>query len=185
MKLVFKRASDCAVTGLETLETGEEGHQASTVGKLVFVLKNLDQVHPLTVAVGSTALGILVAYRSVKPLIAKRFAWIRLVPEILFVVMGATALSAYFNWHERGLDVLGFVSPAHVKLRSPINHKNWKYFSETLPTAVVMSALGFVDSVLAAKENASKYNYHLSPNRELVALGVCNTGAAIVSGTIP
>lgn len=136
-------------------------------------------------AVGSTALGILIAYRAIKPVIAKRFPSIRLVPEILLVVMGATALSSYFKWHERGLDVLGNVSAAHVKLHFPMNHKNWKYFSATLPTSVVMSALGFVDSVLAAKENASKYNYHLSPNRELVALGVSNTGAAFVSGTIP
>jgi MFS superfamily sulfate permease-like transporter len=34
-----------------------------------------------------------------------------------------------------------------------------------------MAVVGFVDSIVAAKENASKFGYPVSPNRELVALG--------------
>lgn len=40
-----------------------------------------------------------------------------------------------------------------------------------LPTAFVSSVVGVVDSIVAARENAAKYGYAVSPNRELVALG--------------
>lgn len=40
-----------------------------------------------------------------------------------------------------------------------------------LPTAFVSAVVGVVDSIVAARENASMYGYDVSPNRELVALG--------------
>lgn len=40
-----------------------------------------------------------------------------------------------------------------------------------LPTAFVSAVVGVVDSIVAARENAAKYGYDVSPNRELVALG--------------
>ena len=39
------------------------------------------------------------------------------------------------------------------------------------PTAFVCAVVGIVDSIVAARENGSKYGYAVSPNRELVALG--------------
>lgn len=36
---------------------------------------------------------------------------------------------------------------------------------------LLFSNRGYVDSVVAAKENSAKYGYMISPNRELVALG--------------
>lgn len=172
------------VLGLEDLQDQLLTGDTSTPAKLVFILRHLGQAHMLTLTIGLTSLCGLVLYRSVRPLIAKRFPWIRLVPEILLVVITATVLSSHFQWHEKGLDVLGFVSPSHIKMRFPI-HKNWRYFGSTLPTSCLISALGYVDSVLAAKENSSRFNYTLSPNRELVALGSSNVAASFVSGTIP
>lgn len=32
--------------------------------------------------------------------------------------------------------------------------------------------MGYVDSIVAAKQNASQFNYAISPNRELTALGI-------------
>lgn len=173
------------VTGLSRLEKHHGPAAPSSLQKLLFVIENVEHTHLLTLAVGMSAVGMLLLYRSFKPLLAKRFPWVRLVPEILFVVIGATALSSHYQWNKRGLDVLGYVSPKHVQVTFPIHRDNWKYFDDTLPSAVVMSALGYIDSVLAGKENSSKYNYHLSPNRELVALGSSNIAASCVSGTIP
>lgn len=44
-------------------------------------------------------------------------------------------------------------------------------FLVQLSTSAVIAIIGFVDSIVAAKENAGKYAYNISPNRELVALG--------------
>jgi MFS superfamily sulfate permease-like transporter len=55
------------------------------------------------------------------------------------------------------------------------------------PTAFVMAVVGVVDSMVAARENATKYGYPVSPNRELVALGASNLVASLVTatGTLP
>lgn len=50
-----------------------------------------------------------------------------------------------------------------------------------------MAVVGVVDSMVAARENATKYGYPVSPNRELVALGASNLAASLVTatGTLP
>jgi MFS superfamily sulfate permease-like transporter len=40
-----------------------------------------------------------------------------------------------------------------------------------------------VDSVVAAKENAARFGYAISPNRELVALGAANVVASLTTGS--
>jgi len=39
---------------------------------------------------------------------------------------------------------------------------------------VIVSIVGFIEHIIVAKLYASKHNYHISPNRELVALGFAN-----------
>jgi MFS superfamily sulfate permease-like transporter len=51
------------------------------------------------------------------------------------------------------------------------------------PTAFVSAVVGIVDSAVAARENGSKYGYAVSPNRELVALGMSNLSASLMSVT--
>lgn len=46
------------------------------------------------------------------------------------------------------------------------------------------SVIGFLDSIVSAKQNAARYQYTISPNRELVALGVANIAASFVPGTL-
>lgn len=65
----------------------------------------------------------------------------------------------------------------------PINSRTLKYFNDTFPTAFVMAVVGVVDSMIAARENATKYGYPVSPNRELVALGTGNLASSFVVGT--
>ena len=43
--------------------------------------------------------------------------------------------------------------------------------SYQFPTAFVMAIIGIVDSIVAARENGSKYGYAVSANRDLVAMG--------------
>ena len=49
----------------------------------------------------------------------------------------------------------------------------------------MISVAGFLDSIVSAKQNAAKYGYSVSPNRELVALGAGNIAASFVPGTLP
>ena len=45
--------------------------------------------------------------------------------------------------------------------------------------------VGFLDSIVAAKQNAGLYGYSISPNRELVALGAGNFVGSFIPGTLP
>ena len=49
----------------------------------------------------------------------------------------------------------------------------------------LISVVGFLDSIVAAKQNAGRFGYSISPNRELVALGAGNIVGAFVPGTLP
>lgn len=48
-----------------------------------------------------------------------------------------------------------------------------------------MAVAGYIDSVVAAKQNAARFGYSISPNRELVALGAGNLLASFLPGLPP
>jgi len=49
----------------------------------------------------------------------------------------------------------------------------------------LISVAGFLDSIVAAKQNGAKYGHPISPNRELVALGAANMVGSFFPGTLP
>jgi MFS superfamily sulfate permease-like transporter len=49
----------------------------------------------------------------------------------------------------------------------------------------LISVVGFLDSIAAAKQNGARFGYSISPNRELVALGVGNLVGSFIPGTLP
>lgn len=50
-----------------------------------------------------------------------------------------------------------------------------------------MAIVGIVDSIVAARENGSKFGYAVSANRDLVALGAANVMAStmLATGSVP
>jgi MFS superfamily sulfate permease-like transporter len=49
----------------------------------------------------------------------------------------------------------------------------------------LISVVGFLDSIVAAKQNSARFGYSISPNRELVALGAANLAGSFIPGTLP
>ena len=49
----------------------------------------------------------------------------------------------------------------------------------------LISVVGFLDSIVSAKQNGARFGYSISPNRELVALGVGNLAGSFIPGTLP
>ncbi|KAN0130748.1 Sulfate transporter family domain containing protein [Lactarius tabidus] len=117
----------------------------------------------------------------------RRYKWITCVPEVLIVVIVSTILSDEFSWDEDGIAILGDVpirTGGHF-IRFPFHHHHLPYLRQTTSTAVMISIVGFLDSIVAAKQNAARFSYSISPNRELVALGAGNLAGAFVPGTLP
>lgn len=178
----------------------------STLEKIVFLIDNaFIHTHRLTAVVSFSALAILVILRKLK-VICKRWWFIYRLPEVFLVVVISTSestlvfiLSVYditdpslvlsdeFDWDSDGIDILGAVpikTGGHF-IQFPVHGHTLRYLRRTTSTAVLISVIGFLDSIVSSKQNAAKYGYSISPNRELVALGAGNIAGSFIPGTLP
>lgn len=97
---------------------------------------------------------------------------LQMIPEILLLVVISTASSWLFRWDLQGVEVLKDVQGGLIAPKMPsISLTRVRFY---LLSAILISVIGFVESIAVAKTYASKYNYAISPNRELVALGSAN-----------
>ncbi|GAA5969156.1 hypothetical protein JCM11641_007490 [Rhodosporidiobolus odoratus] len=164
------------------------GASSTLPEKVYYILTHFGDAHRLTVLVSGVALAVLVGAKLFKRQLSRRkgFRFLNFVPEVLVVVLVSTLLSHLLNWQSHGLAVLGHVSPGAVNFRLPL--VGWGhlggYAHRTMGTATVIAVLGFLDSIVAAKDQASKFDYPISPNRELCALGFANLFNSLCAGSL-
>ncbi|KAF8514018.1 sulfate permease [Hysterangium stoloniferum] len=178
------------IFGLSALQSASSESLDSTLNKALFLIKYIfidPRAHWLTASIGFGTMALLVVVRSAKRSASKRFDWPKWIPEVTLVVIVLTVLSAVLDWEKAGVAILGRVKPVtdSTLFAFPINGLNFKLFKRTASTALLISVIGFLDSVAAAKENSVRFGYSISPNRELVALGAGNFVASFVPGTLP
>ena len=154
------------------------------IDKLIFILRHLEHVNKITAILSFSSLAVLIVARIAKQKVLQRpgAGWVRFVPDILLVVAGTTLLNGQLRWDLKGVDILGKIDGGS---KFPFG---WlKYFNYTFSTAFVSAVVGIVDSVVAARENGSKFGYAVSANRDLVALGASNlcSSALTVTGGVP
>ncbi|KAJ6491661.1 sulfate anion transporter [Mycena vitilis] len=162
-------------------------HPESTFDKVVFLLEHIfPNANLRTTIVSFSALAVLVGLRVIKGAFQK-YWWIYRLPEVLLVVVVATLLSDEFRWDQEGVEILGAVPITSMKsfVQIPLQAVNLQYLRRTTSTSMLICVVGFLDSIVAAKQNASRFGYSISPNRELVALGASNLVASFVPGTLP
>jgi len=146
----------------------------------------LAQTHALTAAVGFATLAFLFwARRGAKPLllrlgVAPRLADIlsRAAPVAGIAV---TALLTWaLQWQEQGLRIVGSVPSGLPPLTMP----SWdlSLWRDLAVPAFLISLIGFVESVSVGQTLAARRRERIVPNRELVALGASNLGAAFTGG---
>ncbi|KAA1470383.1 hypothetical protein DENSPDRAFT_836155 [Dentipellis sp. KUC8613] len=183
--------------GLAALEHAHNPPLQTTLDKILFLVRAISEghAHEPTAVVSFSALGVLIVFRYLKNAISRfggriGLGWTKRIPEVLVVVIGATIISKQLHFPDRGISVLGSVPisthGSHF-FRFPLRFHNghWRHLRSTTGTAVLISIIGFLDSIVAAKQNASKFGYSVSPNRELVALGAANLAGSLVPGTLP
>ncbi len=129
---------------------------------LASAIRQVGAIHGLTLAIGLGAIFLLVALRRWRPGF----------PAPLAVVVLATAMTAALSLEAAGLQVVGDVprglpSPALPALAVAD-------LGALLPTALIISLVGFMESIAVAKVYASRDRYEVDASQELVALGVAN-----------
>ncbi|KAL1662674.1 sulfate transporter family-domain-containing protein [Schizophyllum commune] len=161
-------------------------HPSTTIEKFMFIIKNLDHLHYLTAIISFSTLLALIAVRNVKGRFRK-YWFIYRIPEVLLVVVASTVLCYFCKWDLEGVDILGEVPIKTGKhfFSFPVSVKSWKFMRSTTSTAALISVVGYLDSIVSAKQNSARFGYTISPNRELVALGAANLLGSFIPGTLP
>jgi high affinity sulfate transporter 1 len=105
------------------------------------------------------------------------------VPAAITVLFLAIIVSALVGFEELGIHIVGEI-PAGLP---PIGLPEGITLDQVLallPGAAAIALVAFAESVATARSYASKFNYKVNADQELIALGASNTGAGISSGFV-
>lgn len=96
-------------------------------------------------------------------------------------VIVTTALAWKFNLGSAGVNLVGKVPSGLPDISlPPLGFDIW---ATLVPAAILISLVGFVESVSVAQTLASKRRQRIDPNSELIALGLANVGAGVSGGS--
>ncbi|EPC04488.1 sulfate:proton symporter [Litchfieldella anticariensis FP35 = DSM 16096] len=165
---------------------GISGSGFTVVELAVSLTANIANIHWPTLAIGAGCLGFLVLMRSRgKALlqwlgVGKGLASLIAKAGPVFAVVATTLLSWQFALAEKGVAVVGIIPQGLPPFSFPsLDLPLWR---ELLIPALLISIVGFVESVSMGQMLAAKRRQRISPNQELIGLGSANIAAAISSG---
>ncbi|MFH5885085.1 SulP family inorganic anion transporter [Halalkalibaculum sp. DA3122] len=133
---------------------------------LMGVFEKAAIIDPYTSAIGIGAIVLIIMIRKWKPTF----------PSALVVVVLGTLVTAGFGLDQQGVAIVGEIPRGLPSLE--IFSFNLGDFQQLLPTILVISLVGYMESIAVAKAIANKHGYKVDPNQELVGLGVANIGGA-------
>jgi MFS superfamily sulfate permease-like transporter len=125
-------------------------------------------------------------HRTLKRRLQPRLTWVAYIPDRFMVVALAAVFTWACGWERKGLDILGDVKSSTgsaFPFHWPFIPTHMTHVREAMSTSFLIALLGFFESSVAAKALGSGGELRsgealegisLSPNRELVALGVAN-----------
>jgi SulP family sulfate permease len=144
------------------------------------------QVHALTAALGLVMVAFLFWARlRLKPLLLSWGLQARLADGLAKAApVGAISLAAvltwFFQWSQSGVKIVGTVPQGLPPLTWPV--LDLALWRELAMPALLISVVGFVESVSVGQTLAAKRRQRIEPDRELVALGGSNLAAAFTGG---
>ena len=149
--------------------------------------QQVDRIHPLTLGIGGGSLVFLYLCRNhlkgylVRFGVSDRLADLMTRAAPVVAVIVTTAVAWYFNLGAAGVRLVGEVPAGLPDLRLPsLDADLW---ATLLPAAVLISLVGFVESVSVAQTLAAKRRQRIDPNAELIALGLANVTAGVSGGS--
>ncbi|MGY6627614.1 MAG: SulP family inorganic anion transporter [Oceanicaulis sp.] len=142
--------------------------------------------NPYTLAVGAASLGFLLFVRSgLKPLLMamrvpeKAAGIVTKIGPVIAVAASIGAVLA-FDLGARGVAVVGEVPQGLPPFTLP--SFELELVQLLLASAMLISVIGFVESVSVAQTLAAKKRERIDPDQELVALGASNVSASLSGG---
>ncbi len=166
------------------LAVDADGHSVVEIGGAL--LAALPDTHGPTLAIGAGAIAFLLFVRSrlgallvrlgVRPQLATYVT--RAGP--VFAVIASIVLVGALGLAQAGVPIVGVVPSGLPSLRLPLPDAG--LVLELLPSAVLISVVGFVESISVAQSLAMRRRQRVEPDQELVGLGVANLAAGVSGG---
>ena len=147
-----------------SLENDEHFHE--TVWEL---LQKASDAHGLTLAVGLGAIALMVGLKR----------WLPVLPGALVAVVVTTVASVVWDLEDRGVKVVGDIPQGLPALTVP---DDLGIAGTLMPAALVITLVGYMESIAVAKVYARRNRYEVDSNRELIGLGAANIGAGFFGG---
>ncbi|MFW2354930.1 SulP family inorganic anion transporter [Hydrogenophaga sp.] len=161
-----------------------EGHNLVELG--LSLGSQASQTHLLTLTIGVLTVAFLFWVRGgLKPLLV-RLGLPHRVADVLaktgpVAAIAVTALLTWaLQWQAQGLKIVGTVPQGLPPLTLPLF--DLALWQSLLVPALLISVVGFVESVSVGQTLAAKRRQRIEPDQELVALGASNLGAAFTGG---
>jgi len=165
---------------------GVEAHGHNLYDLGISLGAHISDPHWPTVAIGVTAAGFLFWVRSgLKPLLLKiglprRAADILTKAGPVFAVAASIAAATFFDLGAAGVALVGEVPRGLPPLSAPSFDLDLLIL--LAGPAMLISVIGFVESVSVAQTLAAKKRERINPDQELVGLGAANLSAAFSGG---
>ena len=174
-----------AASQLKTL-LGVKAGGHNLVEMLVSLAGQLGNIHGLTFIVGSAAAGFLFWVRKgLKPLLVRAGLGPRTADMVakagpVLAIVVTTTASWALGWQAAGMKIVGTIPQGLPPLSLPEwNPQLWK---DLAMPALLISVVGFVESVSVGQTLAAKRRQRIEPDQELVALGAANLSSAFTGG---
>jgi len=165
---------------------GIKAHGESFVDLLKSMVPNLSQINLYTAVIGFASLAFLFwVRRGLKPLLChlgfgERTADIMAKVGPIVAIAATTAAVWGFGLTEHGVKIVGTVPTGLPKLTLPPFEVG--LWSKLVVPALLISIIGYVESISIALTLAAKRRQRVDPDQELIALGISNFGAAVSGG---
>jgi len=161
-----------------------EGH--NFVELLFALLRQTSNIHLLTLIVGASAtLFLFWVRKGLKPLLIQtgmstKVAEITAKAGPVVAIALTTLLAWSLDWQGQGMKLVGAVPQGFPPITAPLwDLALWR---ELFVPALLISVVGFVESVSVGQTLAAKRRQRIEPDQELVALGASNLSAAFTGG---
>lgn len=165
-----------------SIEAGEYPFQL-----IAGTLSKVGQSNPATLALGLASILLLVLFAAGMGPVLKRIglkdAWVTSIcktgPLVAVIVTALTVFSIGLN-ESRSVAIVGDIPAGLPSFTLP--DLSLGTIRSLLPLALVITLVGYLESISVAKALASRRREKVKPNRELFALGMADVGAAFTGG---
>ena len=147
---------------------------------------HLAEVNPETLILGGAITGFLYWVRNgLKPALLRlglSRGWADLLTKAgpVAAVVATTLIVYIFGLHDRGVAIVGEVPTGLPPVSTPsLDPQVWR---QLFTAALLISIIGFVESVSVAQTLAAKKRQRIDPDQELIGLGASNIAAGVSGG---